>query len=84
MNKIIDAEDILDEAQGCIECIYMAASEFTNEGRNPFHTVADIASKKIDAAIALLHEYLEFGDAPVPAAAAAKPKSPARAKWKGQ
>ncbi|HXN89409.1 MAG TPA: hypothetical protein VN890_08665 [Methylocella sp.] len=73
MSKILDAKDILNEAQGCIECIFMAASELTEEGRNPIHTVADIASRKIDEAIALLHEY-ESGDAP---ASPAKPVSPA-------
>jgi hypothetical protein len=77
MSKILDAEDILADAQGCIECVFMAASKLTSEGRNPIHTVADIASKKIDEAIALLHEYRESGDLPVLAAPGAKPKSSA-------
>jgi hypothetical protein len=73
-------------ARGRIECIFLAASELTEEGRNPFHTVANIASKKIDEAIALLNEYRESGEAsPIPAAPDAKPKSPAaRTKRGGQ
>jgi hypothetical protein len=82
MNKIIEAQDILADARSGVECIFLAASELTEEGRNPIHTVADIASKKIDEAIALLKEYSR--DLPVPAAPA-KPKSPApRPKRKSQ
>jgi len=75
MSKILDAEDILADARNCVECIFMAASELTKEGHNPIHTVADIASKKIDEAIALLDEYQKCGDEPVPAAPGAKPAS---------
>jgi hypothetical protein len=57
MSKIIDAEDILEVARGCIECIFMAASALPKEDRRPIHTVADLASKKIDEAIAMLDEY---------------------------
>ena len=83
---IFDAENLLGEAQGCIECVFMAASEFTEDGRNPIHTVVDIASKKIDEVIALLAKYRnDMGDAPVPATPNAKPKSPAaRTKRKGK
>jgi hypothetical protein len=66
MSKIIDAEDILADARGCIECIYMAAAELTDAGSNPIQTVADIASEKIDEAIALLDEYrTDMGEGPV-------------------
>jgi hypothetical protein len=99
MSKILDAQDILAEAQGCVECIYMAASELTKDGRNPIHTVADIASHKIEEAVALLvklaeaeargRRNLECREAddtgPVQAAPSAKPKSrPTRTKGSGK
>ena len=61
MSKIIDAEDMLAEAQGCIECVLIAASELPIDDRNPIHTVADIADRKIIEAIALLKEYRNAG-----------------------
>jgi hypothetical protein len=72
MSKIIDAEDILTEARNCVECIFMATADLS---ATPLQAVADIASMKIDKAIALLDEYRESGDAPVPATAAAKTAS---------
>ena len=77
MGKIIDAEDILDAARNCVECIYMATADLSHEKADPLQVVADIASNKITEAIALLGEYLKCGDEPVPAAPDAKPKSPA-------
>jgi hypothetical protein len=63
----------------------MAAATLSREEGDPIHSVADIASKKIDEAIALLHEYLESGDEPVPATPSVKPVSPAaRRKRKGK
>jgi len=44
MSKIIDAEDILNEARNCVECIYMAASDLSHEQVDPVQVVADIAS----------------------------------------
>ena len=77
MSKIIDAEDILGDARNCVECIYMATADLSHEEADPLQAVADIASRKITEAIALLGEYRESGDAPAPAAPGAKPKSPA-------
>jgi len=77
MNKIIDAEDILADARHCVECLFMAARGLPREKAGPIQAVADIASDKINEAIALLSEYRESGEAsPVPAAAPAKQKSP--------
>jgi hypothetical protein len=61
MSKIIDAEDILEEVKGCVECLYMAASDLEIDHRDTILTVANIASKKIDEAIALLNEYRNAG-----------------------
>jgi hypothetical protein len=77
MSKIIDAEDILADARNCVECIYMATADLSHEEADPLQAVADIASKKIEEAIALLGEYRESLDAAVPAAPDAKPKSQA-------
>jgi hypothetical protein len=63
MNKIIDAEDILEEAKGCVECVFMAARYLSREEAGPIHTVTNIASKKIDEAVALLNEYREASGA---------------------
>jgi hypothetical protein len=84
--KIIDAQDILADAQGCIECIFMAANELTDEGSNPIQTVANIASMKIGEAIALLDEYRGAPDArPVPDTPPAEPVTrAARTKRKGK
>jgi hypothetical protein len=86
MSKIIDAEDILNEAQNCVECIYMAAMDLSREQTNPIQVVADIASKKIEEAIALLDEYCtDMGAGPEPDAPGAKPVSAAaRTKRKGK
>ena len=56
MSKIIDAEDILTDAQNCVECIFLAAGSLGDE-TDPIQAVADIASGKIGEAIALLDEY---------------------------
>jgi hypothetical protein len=42
---------------------YLAASDLDEQDRNPIHAVVDLASKKIDEAIALLDEYLKASDA---------------------
>jgi hypothetical protein len=81
MNKLLDAEDILAEARNCVECIFMAASGLggglKHEATGPIQVVADIASKKITEAIALL---VKCRPAPSGASgtgeADAKPKSP--------
>jgi hypothetical protein len=82
---LIDAEDILTDAQNCIECIFMAAGALGDE-TDPIQTVANIAIRKIDAAIALLRENsTDMGDGPEPAAPSVKPVSrTARAKRKGK
>jgi hypothetical protein len=84
MNKILDAEDILAYARDHIECVFMAPGQLTHE-ECPIQVVAETASKKIKEAIALLSEYRKSGDAPVPVAPSAKPKSrPARTKRSGK
>ncbi len=59
--KIIDAENILHEAQDCVECIFLAAGGLggglKHESTDPLQRVAIIASKKIDEAVALLDEF---------------------------
>ena len=63
----------------------MAATILAEEDRDPIQFVADAASKKIDAAIALLDECRAEMGSPVPATLSAKPKSPAaRTKRKGK
>jgi len=90
MSKILDAQDVLTDARSCVECIFLAASGLggglKHDATDPLQVVADIASKKIGEAIVLIDEYrTEKGDGPQPAAAGAKPKSPAaRTKRKGQ
>jgi hypothetical protein len=83
MSKIIEAEDILIGARSCVECIFLAASGLggglPHDATEPLQVVADIASKKIDEAIATLNEYRKSGGAPVPAAPA-KPETPVRTK----
>jgi len=54
MNKILEAEDILGDAKVCIDCVFLAMNELEPEQSGPLQAVADIASKKIDEAIALL------------------------------
>jgi hypothetical protein len=54
--KIIDVEDILAEARHCIECASSAAESLWGKEADPITTVIDIASKKIDEAIAALRE----------------------------
>jgi hypothetical protein len=81
MSKIMDAEDILADAQNCVECIFMAASGLggglSHDATDPLQTVADIASNKITEAIALLDEYrIDIGAGPEPATDA-KPELPA-------
>jgi hypothetical protein len=60
---IARAEDVLAEARNCIECLRLAA-ETLDEKTDPIQYVANIASKKIDEAIAMLDEYRN-GDAGV-------------------
>jgi hypothetical protein len=86
MSKIIDAQDILADAQGCIECMFMAMNDLDLEEADPLQSVANVASKKIDEAIALLEEYRAvLGEGPVEYTAppAAEPKT-ARTKRKGK
>jgi hypothetical protein len=59
MHKILDAGDVLKEAQSCIECVFMAASDLDGRECEPIQAVVNIASKKIDEATALLDEYLK-------------------------
>jgi hypothetical protein len=67
MNKIIEAEDILTDAQNCVECIFLAAGGLggglKEEATDPIQFVADIASDKIKEAIAILGEYRGAPDA---------------------
>jgi hypothetical protein len=58
---IARAEDILAEARNCVECIWLAA-ETLDEKTGPIQYVANIASKRIDEAVAMLGEYRN-GDA---------------------
>jgi hypothetical protein len=85
MSKIINAQDILVDPRNCVECIFLAASDIGDEG-DPIQVVADIASTKINAAIALLEEYRGVPDAsPVPDTPRAEPViRAARAKRKGK
>jgi hypothetical protein len=86
MSKIIDAQDILAKAQGCVECICSATAELDPRQGGPILTVADIASEKITEAIALLDEYrADMGEGPEPAVPVVKPVPPAaRARRKGK
>ena len=90
MSKIIDAEDILNDARNCVECIFMAAADLggglKHEGTDPIQAVANIASHKINEAIAILEEYRGAPNAsPVPAAPAADPAPlPTRTKRSGK
>jgi len=87
MSKILDAQDILTEVRDFIECIGMAAdsSSLAREFGAPIVAVANAASQKIDEAVELLAECWRADGAPVPAPAAAKPKSPAaRTKRRGK
>jgi hypothetical protein len=80
MNKILDAGGILADARSCVECIFLAASGLggglSHDATDPIQVVADIASNKINEAIALLDEYRESVDA--------SPKSPPRRKGKAK
>jgi len=84
MSKIIDAEDILADAHDCIKCVFMAVADLDGKEVDPLQTVANIASKKIKEAIALLDEYrTDMGAWPEPDGA--KPASPAaRTKRSGE
>jgi hypothetical protein len=87
MSKLLDAKDILADARNCVECIFMAAGSLSSEEADPFQVVADMASQKINEAIALLDEYRESKDSagPVPDAPAAETASrPARTKRSGK
>jgi hypothetical protein len=75
MNKIIEAQDVLSDARSCVECIFMATADLSREEADPLQVVTDIASRKIDEAIALLDEYRESKDSAGPAAPDATPKS---------
>jgi hypothetical protein len=56
----------------------------SHDATDPIQVVADIASEKINAAIALLDEYrTDIGAGPEPATDA-KPESPPRRKGKGK
>ena len=66
MSKIIRAQDILSDAQSCVECIFLAAANLDDQ-TDPIQTVANIASRKIAMARALLGEYrtdIGVGDGP--------------------
>jgi hypothetical protein len=56
-DKIIDAEDVLAYARDCITCAAAASAHIHGKEGEPIETVIDIAGEKIDAALALLHEY---------------------------
>jgi hypothetical protein len=58
MNKllIVDAQDILADARGCINCISAAASGPVCDN-DAFVSVANAAVDKINKALALLDEY---------------------------
>ncbi|MDQ6704023.1 MAG: hypothetical protein M3Z96_13530 [Pseudomonadota bacterium] len=62
MDKLIDAQDILAKARGCVECIYMATADLERLQADPLQIVVDIASDKIMEAIVLLQEYCTAGD----------------------
>jgi hypothetical protein len=72
MNKILDAEDILNEARDFVECIGMAAaaSHLAREYGAPIVAVANAASQKIDKAVELLAECVQADGAPAPCAPA--------------
>jgi hypothetical protein len=82
--KVLRAGDILADARNCIECVFMAASGLVPEEANPIQVVADLASKKIDEAIALLDEYRRRSDAPGHAPVAPSFTPAPRAKRKGK
>jgi bacterioferritin-associated ferredoxin len=51
---IARAEDVLAEAQHCVECICLAAEALDEHHGVAIGAVANIASEKIDEAIAML------------------------------
>ncbi|PNE10606.1 MAG: hypothetical protein CR217_13440 [Beijerinckiaceae bacterium] len=57
MRKIIEAEDILAEARNCIDCVCLAAEALDPHQQRPIWCVANIASDKINEAIAMLDNY---------------------------
>ena len=56
MRIIIEAEDILAEARNCIDCVCLAAEALDPHQQRPIWCVANIASDKINEAIASLEE----------------------------
>jgi hypothetical protein len=58
MSKITDAEDLISEARGYIDCVFMAAASLTDESRHAISTTANIAGDKLNEALALLSEEL--------------------------
>jgi hypothetical protein len=71
MNKLLDAEDVLARARDLIECAASAAAHIWGKEADQVSTALEVASAKIDEAIAMLHEYREFEDSvgPVPSCA---------------
>jgi hypothetical protein len=52
---IARAQDVLVEAQSCVECICLAASTL-DEKSGPIQYVAGMASTKLDEAVAMLNK----------------------------
>lgn len=54
---LVEVEDILSIARGCVDCILLAANGLaTAEDSHSISTVANIASAKIDDAAAMVSE----------------------------
>lgn len=54
MSKILDAVDILADARDYFERVWMAAGKLPHAEGGPLIAVANMASKKIDGALAVL------------------------------
>ncbi len=77
--KLFDATVLLKEARSHVAAsAFLAGGMSTSDVADAIYAVADTARRKIKDALALLANYRESGDAPVPVPAApgAKPKSP--------
>jgi hypothetical protein len=59
MIRIKEAQDALTGAKSCIDCVFLATEGLGlgQEQSGAIQHVADIASRKIDEAIALLKDY---------------------------
>jgi hypothetical protein len=60
--KIIDVADVLSRAGHLIECASCAAESLWGKEADPVDSTLEVASKKIDEAIAMLDEYHKLAE----------------------